>query len=153
MSDLVDKAFGVESPPPARESSGVNGTAKYSVYASYSVATWGWRTWEFAVVLILLHVRPNSLQLVSIYGILESLVAVVCGSAIGSYIDRCGVDAVTLGSVCSPNLSHRHDRLKGACTMYIILNTCVLTSAIAAAVYVVFDHLLSPQVGLPPPPF
>jgi hypothetical protein len=129
--------------------------AKIAVYCSYSVATWGWRTWEFAVVLILLRFDPNSLRLVAIYGILESLVAVVCGSAIGAYIDRyvspfspasAAPQPVNERLTTMPAAAHRHDRLMGACTMYIILNSCVAASATASGIYVLNDKALTSQV-------
>ncbi|GBF99021.1 hypothetical protein Rsub_11825 [Raphidocelis subcapitata] len=85
-----------------------------ALYASHALARWAWRTWEFAVVLILLHLHPGSLLLVSGYGLMDNLVRVVAGAAVGRYIDRT-------------------ERLPGATAMYLLQNGCILTSAAAAA--------------------
>jgi len=56
-----------------------------------SLNSWAWRTWEFAVALILIRLYPGSLALISAYGLMENLVRVVGGAPVGRYIDRCGL--------------------------------------------------------------
>lgn len=56
---------------------------------THALARWGWRTWEFAVALILIKLFPTSLLLVSIFGLLDNIVRLVFGSVIGQFVDRC----------------------------------------------------------------
>lgn len=63
-------------------------SAKLSLYASHALSTWGQRTWEFAVGLIMLELYPSSLALVSAYGLIDGLAKMLSGSIIGTYIDR-----------------------------------------------------------------
>lgn len=59
-----------------------------AVYVSHFLARWAWRTWEFAVALILMELHPTSLLLVSLYGLMDNLVRVLLGSTVGCYVDR-----------------------------------------------------------------
>ncbi len=53
------------------------------------VALWRLRrSWEFAVALLLMDLYPDSLLLVSVYGIADNVVRVLLGSFLGSYIAR-----------------------------------------------------------------
>ena len=63
-------------------------SAKLSLYASHALSTWGQRTWEFAVGLIMLELYPSSLALVSAYGLIDGLAKMLSGSTIGTYIDK-----------------------------------------------------------------
>lgn len=45
--------------------------ARFSLYGSHALAAWGQRSWEFAVGLIMLEVWPQSLVLVSAYGLAD----------------------------------------------------------------------------------
>jgi iron-regulated transporter 1 len=56
--------------------------------AAYLLASWGWRTWEFAIALLLLGLYPESLVLVAAFGLLDDLVKVVSGSSVGDFVDR-----------------------------------------------------------------
>lgn len=58
------------------------------VCVSHALARWAWRSWEFAVALILMRLHPSSLLLVSLYGLLDNLARVVLGSFVGGYVDR-----------------------------------------------------------------
>ena len=46
---------------------------------SHALATWGVRTWEFSVALILMALWPTSLALVAAYGIIDSLACIILG--------------------------------------------------------------------------
>lgn len=59
-----------------------------SLLVSHALAQTGWRTWEFSVALILSDLYPSSLLLVAGYGLLDDLVQVLSGPALGRYIDR-----------------------------------------------------------------
>lgn len=87
---------------------------------THALARWGWRTWEFAVALILIKLFPDSLLLVSIFGLLDNIVRLLFGSVIGQFVDR-------------------KERLEGALTCYGIQNVCIGTSAAAAAVLTLLD--------------
>jgi Ferroportin1 (FPN1) len=62
--------------------------ARLALYASHALATWGQRMWEFAVGLVMLELRPSSLQLVAICGLLGSAARFLAGGAVGEYVDR-----------------------------------------------------------------
>lgn len=62
--------------------------ARFAMYASHALSTWGQRMWEFAVGLIMLELYPSSLVLVSAFGLADALAKVFSGSLVGSYIDR-----------------------------------------------------------------
>ncbi len=64
------------------------GQAQAALYAAYTLAIWGGRTWEFAVALFLLELVPQSLLLVSAYGLLDNATRFVLSPVVGSYLDR-----------------------------------------------------------------
>ncbi len=47
------------------------------------------RMWEFAVSLFMLHVWPNSLLLVAVYGLVEAASVAAFGVVIGELVDKC----------------------------------------------------------------
>ena len=60
-----------------------------ALYASHALSTWGQRMWEFAVGLFMLQLRPDSLLLVSVYGLVIGGAQVLSGGAVGHYVGRC----------------------------------------------------------------
>ena len=58
------------------------------MYASHTLAACGIRSWEFAVGLLLLRLRPGSLALVSTFGLVDSAGKVLAGASVGSYLSR-----------------------------------------------------------------
>ena len=44
--------------------------------------------WEFSIGLILLDLHPNSLALVALFGLVDSLAQVLAGPYTGAFIDR-----------------------------------------------------------------
>ena len=63
--------------------------ARLALYASHTLAACGIRAWEFAVGLLMLRLRPESLVLVSAFGLADSGGQVLTGAAVGSYLSRC----------------------------------------------------------------
>ena len=78
-----------------------------ALYSSYMLAAWAWRGMEFTVALILLELLPDSLLLVSIFGLLDNGVRVVFGGMVGRYIDKA-------------------PRLQGAIRCYLFQNICIV---------------------------
>lgn len=62
--------------------------ARFYLCSSYAFAAWAWRSWEFLVALVLIELYPNSLLMVSAYGLLDNLTRVVLGPTVGGYVDR-----------------------------------------------------------------
>ncbi|GMH45689.1 hypothetical protein BSKO_13652 [Bryopsis sp. KO-2023] len=62
--------------------------AKWLLYVSHALSTWGERAWEFAVGLVILDLYNNSLREVSLYGLASALGAVLFGPSVGRFIDR-----------------------------------------------------------------
>ena len=63
--------------------------SRLALYSSHALAAWGQRSWEFAVGLLMLQLRPHSLTLVSAYGLVDSLGQVLCGASVGHYLSKC----------------------------------------------------------------
>jgi hypothetical protein len=61
---------------------------KAPMLMSHFLARWAWRTWEFAVALLLIKLHPASLLLVSVYGLLDNFSRLAFGSLTGQYVDR-----------------------------------------------------------------
>ncbi|GAX73942.1 hypothetical protein CEUSTIGMA_g1392.t1 [Chlamydomonas eustigma] len=59
-----------------------------SILLSYFMASWARRGMEFTIALVLIDLYPDSLLLVSIYGLVDNSVRVTLGGVIGSYLDR-----------------------------------------------------------------
>lgn len=74
----------------------------------------GWRTWEFAVALLLAELYPSSLLLVAAYGLCDDVVQILSGFLLGAYIDRT-------------------ERLRSATLMYAAQHVLVALSCAAAA--------------------
>ena len=60
----------------------------WKLYASRLISSWGDRMWSFAVGLFMIELSPGSLKLPAIYGLTLSLSVVVCGPAVGRWVDR-----------------------------------------------------------------
>ncbi|MEW5318688.1 MAG: hypothetical protein WDW38_009890 [Sanguina aurantia] len=83
---------------------------RWCLFASYAMAAWAWRAWEYTVALVIVLYNPDDLRMVSIYGLLDNVVRVLCGAAVGTYIDR--TDLVT-----------------SATHMLVFQNSCIIISA------------------------
>ncbi len=79
---------------------------------------------EFTIALVLIQLYPNSLLLVSVYGMLDNAARISMGGAIGAYIDRA-------------------ERWEGARNCYLIQNACISGSGVCMAV------VLSGLLGTP----
>ena len=100
-------SLSISAPPPPL-------AALRAVCAAHALARWAWRTWEFAVALILIRLSPTtSLLSVSAYGLADNVARVAFGGAAGAYVDR-------------------EERLRGACACVLLQNACILASALAA---------------------
>jgi iron-regulated transporter 1 len=87
--------------------------ARLRLQASHFLSTWGQRGWEFCVGLIMLELRPASLLLVAVWGLLDAGAAVAFGAAVGRYVDS-------------------RPRLAAASRMYLLQNAALAVSAAAA---------------------
>jgi iron-regulated transporter 1 len=61
---------------------------RYRLYLSHWLSTWNTRVFEFGAVLYLAKAYPGTLLTMSMYAFVRGLSAIVCASAIGTYIDR-----------------------------------------------------------------
>ncbi len=71
-----------------------------ALYASHALSTWGQRMWEFAVGLLMLQLRPGSLLLVSVFGLVDGGAQVLAGGTVGSYVGRRAAE-LACGFACS----------------------------------------------------
>jgi iron-regulated transporter 1 len=73
------------------------------LYTSYFFAAWGDRMWEFASVVFLLDLFPNTLLPSSLLGFIETAAAIICSTSIGIFIDRTNRLTVIRTSVVAQN--------------------------------------------------
>jgi len=57
------------------------------LYSSHFFAQWAERMWEFSISLFLIAIAPQSIFLVSTYGLFQCLMIIMTGSYAGNYID------------------------------------------------------------------
>ena len=65
-----------------------SGRALTAIYLSHGLSAWGQRMWEFDIGLLLLQLQPESLRLVSIFGLADGGLQGLLGGSVGAYIDR-----------------------------------------------------------------
>lgn len=60
--------------------------------------------------LLMLQLRPQSLALVSAYGLADSAAQVLAGAAVGSYLSRCSLVCRTCGpaAICHIHVNDAH---------------------------------------------
>ena len=87
-SEAPPVRFGFQLDQPTQSTHDMPLRARFGLYASHALSTWGQRMWEFAVGLIMLDLYPSSLALVSAFGLVDGLAKMLSGSMVGSYIDR-----------------------------------------------------------------
>ncbi|TLD16216.1 uncharacterized protein PgNI_00056 [Pyricularia grisea] len=75
-------------PPPIRFRDAVPRSLELRLYVSHFLSTWNSRLFEFAAVLFLASIFPNTLLPMSVYALVRSGAAIVFGQSIGSWIDR-----------------------------------------------------------------
>jgi len=75
------------------------------LYATYFFAAWGDRMWEFSAVLFIIDLFPASLFYSAFFGLVESVVAILFGPRVGTFIDKTDrlktVQATIIGQNCS----------------------------------------------------
>ena len=74
------------------------------IYFSHFLSAWSDRMWEFAVALFLIEVRPASMTLVSVYGLIMGLAVFLLGPIVGDAIDRTERLVAVQVSLVSQNL-------------------------------------------------
>lgn len=90
-------ALAAASPPPASEA-GLDRAAGL-LLVSQALATWGSRTWSFAVALLLLELLPGAgLAAVSAYGLADCGLRLLASPAVGRLVDR--HDRLAVASAC-----------------------------------------------------
>lgn len=96
----------------------------WKIYVSRALTAWGDRLWSFGAALFMFRIYPDSLTLMSIYGLVNSLSVFLLGAAIGTWIDTTS-------------------RLRAAGVFLAIQNVCVAVNCILLALYFYFkDDLL-----------
>ncbi|XP_004385646.1 solute carrier family 40 member 1 isoform X2 [Trichechus manatus latirostris] len=63
-------------------------SAKFLLYVSHSLSTWGDRMWHFAVSVFLVELYGNSLLLTAVYGLVVAGSVLVLGAIIGDWVDK-----------------------------------------------------------------
>ncbi|EHB14677.1 Solute carrier family 40 member 1 [Heterocephalus glaber] len=63
-------------------------SAKFLLYLSHSLSTWGDRMWHFAVSVFLVELYGNSLLLTAVYGLVVAGSVLVLGAIIGDWVDK-----------------------------------------------------------------
>ncbi|KFO27963.1 solute carrier family 40 member 1 [Fukomys damarensis] len=86
-------------------------SAKFLLYLSHSLSTWGDRMWHFAVSVFLVELYGNSLLLTAVYGLVVAGSVLVLGAIIGDWVDK-------------------NSRLKVAQTSLVVQNVSVILCGI-----------------------
>ncbi|MEE6519301.1 hypothetical protein FKM82_030998 [Ascaphus truei] len=63
-------------------------SAKFLLYLSHALSTWGDRMWHFAVSIFLVELYGYSLLLTAVYGLVLSGSVLLLGAIIGDWVDR-----------------------------------------------------------------
>ncbi|XP_064118825.1 solute carrier family 40 member 1-like [Macrobrachium nipponense] len=79
-------------------------TARFQVYLSHFLSSWGDRMWMFAGGLFLLEVTPGSLRLAATYGAALALTVIIFGAPVGRLVDRTCRLKMAQVSLCIQNL-------------------------------------------------
>ncbi|KAM4561563.1 solute carrier family 40 member 1 [Fundulus diaphanus] len=86
-------------------------SAKFLIYMSHALSTWGDRMWNFAVAVFLVELYGNSLLLTAVYGLVVAGSVLLLGANIGNWVDR-------------------NPRLKVAQTSLLVQNSCVIVCGV-----------------------
>lgn len=82
----------------------VFGTARFQVYVSHFLSSWGDRMWMFAGGLFLYEVTPGSLRLAAVYGAALALTVIIFGAPVGRLVDRTSRLKTAQISLCIQNV-------------------------------------------------
>jgi iron-regulated transporter 1 len=99
------EATPLESTPLSSSASSPSTQSAAFLYLSYFFAAWGDRMWEFASVVFLLNLFPDTLLPPSLLGFTETSGGILGGPSIGSFIDRSNRLLVIRISVVAQNVS------------------------------------------------
>lgn len=58
------------------------------LYLSHALSAWGDRMWEFAIVLLMIQIMPNTLLLSALFGFTEAATRVFAGPLVGDWVDH-----------------------------------------------------------------
>lgn len=82
---------GMEAAPPTSDppaaSPSLPSSITWKLYTSHFLSTWNSRLFEFAAVLFLASIYPNTLQPMSIYALVRSAAAILFAQPLGGWID------------------------------------------------------------------
>lgn len=87
------------------------------LYIARFLSAWGERMWEFGISLLLYQLRPKTLLLPSVFGLVDSAAISVFGSIIGSWMDKVTVWNCFLTSVAFQNTMV----LLSGCLIFVLL--------------------------------
>lgn len=92
-------------PPPTQYRDTVPRSLEIRLYVSHFLSTWNSRLFEFAAVLFLASIFPDTLLPMSVYALVRSGAAIIFGQSIGSLIDRGNRLAVVRASIVGQRLA------------------------------------------------
>ncbi|KAF5829728.1 Ferroporti-1 [Dunaliella salina] len=116
------EAVQIDLPPSTHERS-ERDKAQKPLMLAYAMAAWAWRSWEFAVALLLIQLSSSSLRLVSVYGLADNFVRVAFGGSVGGYVGRRCIAS-------------------GTRNFLLLQNACIAVSAACAAALLGFKEEL-----------
>ena len=100
----------------------------WKLYVSRALTSWGDRLWSFGLGLLLFRIFPENLRVIAAYGITNSLVSIISGSVIGSWIDN-------------------NHRLKAAKVFLLIQNSFVTLDCTIFSIYYFFTQEIVDSLG------
>lgn len=85
---MGDTASPADKGPPLEPAAAPSPRALRCLLASHALAVFSWRSWEFTLALLLTRLYPDSLAVVSLYGLADSGASLLAGPALGRAVDR-----------------------------------------------------------------
>ena len=102
---MAAEAVEPDPPSPTQFRDTVPRSLEIRLYVSHFLSTWNSRLFEFAAVLFLASIFPDTLLAMSIYALVRSGAAILFGQSIGSLIDRGNRLAVVRASIIGARLA------------------------------------------------
>ncbi len=108
----AEAAGGIE---PARQTpKDIRRALELRLYLSHFLSTWNSRLFEFAAVLFLASIFPDTLLFVSVYALVRSGAAILLSQPIGSWIDKGNRLVVVRASIVGQRLA-----VAGSCALFL----------------------------------
>ena len=102
--------------PELHRATAISYRLTYRLYTSHFLSTWNSRLFEFAAVLFLADIFPDTLLPMSVYALTRSGAAILLAQTVGSYIDKGNRLAVVRASIVAQRVA-----VAGSCGLFWLM--------------------------------